>query len=120
MGQMLLVIDVGNTNMTFGVYRGQELVTTFRLTTKQPRTSDEYGISITELLRMNGVSKEDLEGTIIASVVPNVMHALTGAVTRYLDTPPVIVGPGVKTGLKIPAENPRQSGSDGGVGAVAA
>lgn len=66
MGQMLLVIDVGNTNMTFGVYRGQELVTTFRLTTKQPRTSDEYGISITELLRMNGVSKEDLEGTIIA------------------------------------------------------
>ncbi len=57
MGQMLLVIDVGNTNMTFGVYRGQELVTTFRLTTKQPRTSDEYGISITELLRMNGVSR---------------------------------------------------------------
>ncbi len=120
MGQMLLVIDVGNTNMTFGVYRGQELVTTFRLTTKQPRTSDEYGISITELLRMNGVSKEDLEGTIIASVVPNVMHALTGAVTRYLDTPPVIVGPGVKTGLKITTENPRQIGSDRIVDAVAA
>lgn len=120
MGQMLLVIDVGNTNMTFGVYRGQELVTTFRLTTKQPRTSDEYGISITELLRMNGVSKEDLEGTIIASVVPNVMHALTGAVTRYLDTPPVIVGPGVKTGLKIATENPRQIGSDRIVDAVAA
>ena len=111
---------IGITNMTFGVYRGQELVTTFRLTTKQPRTSDEYGISITELLRMNGVSKEDLEGTVIASVVPNVMHALTGAVTRYLDTPPVIVGPGVKTGLKITTENPRQIGSDRIVDAVAA
>ena len=79
---MILVIDVGNTNMTFGVYRERELVTTFRLTTKQPRTSDEYGISIMELLGINGVAKNELEGSIIASVVPNVMHSLTGALTR--------------------------------------
>lgn len=117
---MILVIDVGNTNMTFGVYRDKELVTTFRMTTKQPRTSDEYGISIMELLHINGVAKEEMQGTIIASVVPNVMHALTGAVTRYLGTPPVIVGPGVKTGLKITTENPRQIGSDRIVDAVAA
>ena len=117
---MILVIDVGNTNMTFGVYRERELVTTFRLTTKQPRTSDEYGISIMELLGINGVAKNELEGSIIASVVPNVMHSLTGALTRYLGTPPVIVGPGVKTGLKKTTENPRQIGSDRVVDAVAA
>ena len=117
---MILVIDVGNTNITYGVYRGNELVATFRMTTKQARTSDEYGMSIMELLRINAVEKEDLEGTIIASVVPNVMHSLTGAVTRYLKTPPLIVGPGVKTGIKVVTENPRQIGADRIVDAVAA
>ena len=66
------------------------------------------------------MEKEDLEGTIIASVVPNVMHSLTGAVTRYLKTPPLIVGPGVKTGIKVVTENPRQIGADRIVDAVAA
>lgn len=117
---MILVIDVGNTNITCGVYRGKELVATFRLTTKQQRTSDEYGMSIMELLRINSVNKGDLEGTIIASVVPNVMHALTGAVTRYLGTPPLIVGPGIKTGIRVVTENPRQIGADRIVDAVAA
>lgn len=117
---MILVIDVGNTNITYGVYREKELVATFRMTTKQARTSDEYGMSIMELLRINSVEKEDLEGTIIASVVPNVMHSLTGAVTRYLKTPPLIVGPGVKTGIKVVTENPRQIGADRIVDAVAA
>ena len=117
---MILVIDVGNTNITYGVYRRNELVATFRMTTKQARTSDEYGMSIMELLRINAVEKEDLEGTIIASVVPNVMHSLTGAVTRYLKTPPLIVGPGVKTGIKVVTENPRQIGADRIVDAVAA
>lgn len=117
---MILVIDVGNTNITYGVYRGNELVATFRMTTKQARTSDEYGMSIMELLRINAVEKEDLEGTIIASVVPNVMHSLTGAVTRYLKTPPLIVGPGVKTGIKVVTENPGQIGADRIVDAVAA
>jgi len=117
---MILVIDVGNTNITYGVYRGKELVATFRMTTKQARTSDEYGMSIMELLRINSVEKEDLEGTIIASVVPNVMHSLTGAVTRYLKTPPLIVGPVVKTGIRVVTENPRQIGADRIVDAVAA
>lgn len=116
---MILVIDVGNTNINFGVYDGEKLVTTFRLTTKQPRTSDEYGMSIIDLLHMNHVGKEDLEGTILASVVPNVMHALTGAITRYLETPPMIVGPGIKTGIKIVTENPREIGPDRIVDAVA-
>lgn len=117
---MILVIDVGNTNITFGVYREKELVTTFRMMTKQARTSDEYGINIMELLRINCVCREDIEGTIIASVVPNIMHSLTGAVTRYLNKAPIIVGPGVKTGIKIVTENPREIGSDRVVDAVAA
>ncbi|MCI6552122.1 MAG: type III pantothenate kinase [Lachnospiraceae bacterium] len=117
---MILVIDVGNTNITFGVYRGEELVSTFRMMTKQARTSDEYGISIGELLAFNGISRDDLEGTIIASVVPGIMHALTGGVSRYLGTQPLIVGPGVKTGIRIVTENPREIGPDRIVDAVAA
>ena len=117
---MILVIDVGNTNITFGVYQEKELLSTFRMTTRQTRTSDEYGISIRELLTYNGISIDDLEGTIIASVVPNVMHSLVGGVSRYLGTQPLIVGPGIKTGIRILTENPREIGSDRIVDAVAA
>ena len=117
---MILVIDVGNTNITFGVYEGKKLVTTFRMMSKLPRTSDEYGISLREMLRTNQIDKDDIEGTIIASVVPNVMHALTGAITRYIGNEPLIVGPGVKTGIKITSDNPREIGPDRIVDVVAA
>lgn len=117
---MILVVDVGNTNITCGVYEEKKLKTTFRMTTKMPRTSDEYGISICEMLRTNQIDKEDIEGTIIASVVPNVMHALIGAFKRYVGTNPMIVGPGVKTGIKITSDNPREIGPDRIVDAVAA
>lgn len=116
---MLLVVDVGNTNITFGVYDGETLVTTFRMMSKQPRTSDEYGISLRELLLLNHVEKKDLTGTIIASVVPGVMHALVGAITRYIGTTPLIVGPGVKTGIRITSDNPREIGPDRIVDVVA-
>jgi type III pantothenate kinase len=117
---MILVVDVGNTNITCGVYEGKELKTTFRMMTKQPRTSDEYGIHLRELLRTNGINKKDIKGSIIASVVPNVMHALLGGLVRYVETNPIIVGPGVKTGIKIVTENPREIGPDRIVDAVAA
>lgn len=117
---MILVVDVGNTNITFGVYQEKELITTFRLMSKMPRTSDEYGVMITNLLVNNGIKVADIEGTIIASVVPNVMHALTGAIVKYMKNQPIIVGPGVKTGIKIVTENPREIGPDRIVDAVAA
>lgn len=117
---MILVIDVGNTNITFGVYEDKTLVTTFRLMTKTPRTSDEYGVMITELLNKNRIDVKKIEGVIIASVVPNVMHALVGAVKRYIHEYVIIVGPGVKTGIKIITENPREIGPDRIVDAVAA
>lgn len=117
---MILVIDVGNTNITMGVYEGEKLCTTFRIMSKLPRTSDEYGVLIRELLGSNHIEKKNLEGTIIASVVPNVMHALTSAIIRYIGNTPLIVGPGVKTGIKIITENPREIGPDRIVDAVAA
>lgn len=117
---MILVLDVGNTNITFGVYDGQDLVTTFRITTKIARTSDEYGILIRDLLHMNDVNRADIEGSIVASVVPNIMHSLTGAMVRYIGSNPIVIGPGTKTGIQIKTKNPREIGADRVVDAVAA
>ncbi len=117
---MILVIDVGNTNMTLGVFSGEKMEATFRMMTKTPRTSDEYGVMMIQLLKNKGIEAEQIEGSIIASVVPDVMHSLTGAVVRYLNTQPLIVGPGVKTGIKIVTEDPRAIGADRIVDAVAA
>lgn len=117
---MILVIDAGNTNLTIGVYDGEELKGTFRITTKIPRTSDEYGVMMRQLLASRGVDIEQIEGTVIASVVPDIMHSLTGGVVRYIGSQPLIVGPGVKTGIKVVTENPRAIGADRIVDAVAA
>ncbi|MCM1257947.1 MAG: type III pantothenate kinase [Roseburia sp.] len=117
---MLLTIDVGNTNFTFGIFDGKILLTTFRMTTKQLRTSDEYGISIIDMLERNQILKTDVQGVIISSVVPNVMHSLTSAVIKYLNITPMIVGPGIKTGIRVMTENPKQIGADRIVDAVAA
>ena len=117
---MVLVIDAGNTNITFGVYDKKKLVTTFRLMSKTQRTSDEYGVLITELLAKNRVNTTDIDGAIIASVVPNIMHSLTGGIKRYITQKLIIVGAGIKTGIKIVTENPREIGPDRIVDAVAA
>ena len=76
---MILTIDVGNTNITCGVFKGDEIVATFRITTKMPRTSDEYGMILYNLLEQNEIKPSDIKDTIICSVVPNVMHSLHGA-----------------------------------------
>lgn len=117
---MIFVIDVGNTNITFGVYENDVLIKTFRMMSKQQKTSDEFGITILNLLRFNNVDSSKIEGVIIASVVPNIMHALTGAIVRYMKCTPLIVGPGVKTGIIITADNPREIGPDRIVDVVAA
>ena len=117
---MILVIDVGNPNITYGVYEKGKMKATFRATTKLPRTSDEYGILLHSMLSMKGISMQQIEGTIIASVVSDVMHSLTGSIVRYTGHAPLIVGPGVKTGIKVATENPRAIGADRIVDAVAA
>lgn len=117
---MLLTVDVGNTNITFGLFKGEELKYSFRMMTKQPRTSDEYGVAVIMLLQQLEVKKEEVEGIIIASVVPDLMHSLVGGLERYVGKKPLIVGPGVKTGIKIVTENPREIGADRIVDAVGA
>ena len=109
---MILVIDVGNTNITFGVYESKKLVTTFRMTSRTMRTSDEYGTEILAMLQNNQIDRRKVGGAIIASVVPKVMHALIGAVVRYLHTEPLIVGSGIKTGINIRIDDPKSLGSD--------
>lgn len=117
---MILVIDVGNTNLTLGVYDAERLEAVFRMTTKVPHTSDEYGVMITQFLQSRKIAADRLDGSIIASVVPDVMHALVGGIARYTGTQPLIVGPGIKTGIRIVTEDPRAIGADRIVDAVAA
>lgn len=117
---MILVVDVGNTNLTWGVYDGQTLKATFRMTTKTPRTSDEYGVLLSEMLKNQGIDPMKLEGSIVASVVPDVMHALLGSIKRYTSTKPMNVGPGIKTGIKVAGEDPKGIGADRIVDVVAA
>ena len=117
---MIMTIDVGNTNITVGVFRGDEVVSNFRITTKMPRTSDEYGMLLSNLLEQNSISHDDIEDAIIASVVPNVMHSLEGAIVKYFSIRPIIVEPGTKTGIRVVTVNPRQIGADRIVDAAAA
>lgn len=117
---MILTLDVGNTNMTGGVFEGEEIKATFRITTKMPRTSDEYGMLLCNLLQQNKINPSDIKDAIICSVVPNVMHSLASAMIKYLDIKPIIVGGDLKTGLKIAVPNPQQVGADRIVDAVAA
>lgn len=117
---MLLAIDVGNTNITAGLFRGEELVGKFRMTSKQPRTSDEYGSALKEMVRNQGEDPEQIEDVIIASVVPDVMHSLGSAIIKYFGFKPLVVSAGIKTGIRVETENPRQTGADRIVDAVAA
>lgn len=116
--KVLLAIDVGNTNLTFGIFQGEVIVGTFRMTTKMPRTSDEFGLWILDLLEAKGVKKNQVEDVIIASVVPGIMHSLNSGIIKYLNKTPIIVGTGIKTGLKINIANPRELGADRVVDAV--
>ncbi len=117
---MLLVIDIGNTNITSGVFKGEELLGTFRMMTKLPRTSDEYGIMLRELVEHQGILSTDIDAAIVASVVPDVMHSFGSAMIKYFGIRPMVVSAGIKTGIRVVTENPKQVGADRIVDAVAA
>ncbi|MEX2459893.1 MAG: type III pantothenate kinase [Paenibacillaceae bacterium] len=116
---MIFVVDVGNTNIVFGVYEAKNLLHHWRLSTNRSATADEYGIMIYNLFQISGIRVEDIEGVIISSVVPPLMFTLEKVSTKYLKKTPLIVGPGIKTGLNIRIENPREMGADRIVNAVA-
>lgn len=117
---MLLVFDVGNTNMVLGLYNGDKLEKHWRIHTDKYKTSDEYGMLIKDLFRHYDLKIEDIDDVIISSVVPDVMHSLENFARKYCDKEAMVVGPGIKTGLNIKYDNPRQVGADRIVNAVAA
>ena len=117
---MILTLDVGNTNMTGGVFDGDGIKATFRITTKMPRTSDEYGMMLCSLLQINSIKVSDIKDVAVCSVVPDVMHSLENAIIKYFKLKPMIVEAGVKTGIRIVTPHPQQIGADRIVDAVAA
>ncbi|EPZ53247.1 type III pantothenate kinase [[Clostridium] sordellii ATCC 9714] len=98
---MLLVFDVGNTNMVLGIYEGKELKKYWRISTDKAKTSDEYGMLINNLFQYDNVDIKSIKDVIISSVVPNVMHSLENFCIKYFNKQPLVVGPGIKTGLNI-------------------
>ncbi len=117
---MILTADIGNSNIVLGVFEGDILKLTLRIKTDATRTRDEYAINLNSMLKINNINVSDIDGAIISSVVPNLSAPFAGAVEMLIGKTPLIVGPGVKTGLEIRIDNPAQLGCDMVVDAVAA
>lgn len=117
---MILVFDVGNTNMVIGVFDGGKLVTHWRIRTDTMRTCDEYGITLRGLFEYEQVDMKNIDAVVVSSVVPTLMLELEWMSQKYFSCRPLVVGPGVKTGLAIKYDNPREVGADRVVNAVAA
>jgi type III pantothenate kinase len=117
---MLLVIDVGNTNTVLGLYRGEELLRSWRLHTDRARTADEWGLTVHGLFGLAGLHSADVEAVIISCVVPPVLFALEELCRDAFRLAPCVVGPGMRTGMPILYDNPHEVGADRLVNAVAA
>jgi pantothenate kinase (EC 2.7.1.33) len=117
---MLLAIDIGNTNITLGVFQGSNLKVTWRLATGIHRLEDEYGTQLLDLLRHRRLSASGISGAVLCSVVPPLEYIFQKVCQEYLGTSPLIVGAGVKTGVRICLDNPREIGPDRVVNVVAA
>ena len=117
---MLVVFDVGNTNIVLGVYDGEVLKQHWRISSDRGKTVDEYGMLISNLFDHGGLKKKDITAALISSVVPPLTIPLTHVCQRYFRLDPIVVGPGVKTGISIKYDNPREVGADRIVNAVGA
>ena len=117
---MILVIDIGNSNIVIGGVEGESIVFEARLRTESTKTSDQYCVDLKILLDVYGIGRDEIEGSIIASVVPQVLNSMQTAVKKLIGKTSLVVGPGLKTGLNIRLENPSQTGADLVVGCVAA
>ena len=109
---LLVAVDIGNTNVVIGFLDDGHIAGTYRITTKANHTSDEYGLMITQFLRLSGYAPGDVDDVIITSVVPKVMHSFRASIVKFLNIDPMIVGPGVKTGINIRMDNPQNMGAD--------
>lgn len=117
---MLLVIDVGNTNVVLGVFEGEKLIDSWRISTDKQKTIDEYGIEVKQLFDYFGIKHKRIKDVILSSVVPPVTPILEKMAKKYFGCSPMIIGPGIKTSMSIKYENPREVGADRIVNAVAA
>lgn len=117
---MVLLVDVGNTNIVLGVYKDKENVMSWRISTDSKKTSDEFGIQVMQLFTQSELNPKEVKGIIISSVVPNIMHSLENMIKKCFGINPLIVGPGIKTGINIKYDNPKEVGADRIVNAVAA
>lgn len=109
---MLMTVDIGNTNMTIALFDENIIKATFRLTTKTIRTSDEYGSNLINFMHAFNIHVNSIEDVIISSVVPKVMHSFTNSIRKYIHKEPIIIGPGLKTGISIRTDDPRAVGAD--------
>ena len=117
---MILAVDIGNSNIVIGGMKGQQIFFEARLRTDATKTSDEYCIDLKMILEVNEVSPAAIEGAIISSVVPQVLNSIKTAIKKLIRKEPLVVGPGLETGLKIKIDDPSQTGADLVVGCVAA
>ncbi|MDQ0273080.1 type III pantothenate kinase [Cytobacillus purgationiresistens] len=116
---MIFVFDIGNTNMVLGVYKGDELKYHWRIETDRHKTEDEYAMIVKSLFEHEKLSFSDIDGIIISSVVPPIMFSLERMCQKYFHIKPLVVGPGIKTGLNIKYDNPKEVGADRIVNAIA-
>ena len=117
---MILLVDVGNTNIVLGVHNGQEYIASWRISSDGNKTSDEYSIQVMQFFNVSEIDPKEIKGVIVSSVVPNIMHSLENMLRKCFCHEPIIVGPGIKTGINIKYDNPKEVGADRIVNAVAA
>ena len=117
---MLLAIDIGNTNIKYGVFENDKLYCSFRVSSRLTRTADEYGSVLINLLSTKQVKKEDIDGIIMSSVIPSLNYTIVHMCEYFFGITPLMIGPGIKTGLNIKADNPREVGADIIVNSVSA
>jgi len=118
--KVILVLDVGNTNTVLGVFKEKKLLVEWRISTDGKKTADEYGIQVMQLFYQRNIKTECIRGVIISSVVPNIMYSLEHMIRKYFNLVAMVVGPGVKTGINVKYDNPKEVGADRIVNAVSA
>lgn len=117
---MVLAFDVGNSNIKCGIFKNSELINSWRMTTSLDRTADEYGITIISIFRHIQLNSKDVRGVIISSVIPSINYTLEHMCATYFELKPLFVSPGIKTGMNIKYDNPKELGADRIVNAIAA
>ena len=117
---MILCIDIGNTNIKYAVFEDKTLKASYRVSSRHSRTADEYGATLINLLSSSGIKTTDIKGIIVSSVIPALNYTICHMCEYFFNIQPLVIGPGVKTGLNIKADNPREVGADIIVNSVSA